>query len=103
MDATGQSLDELVDTAKRLTYMNDVEHSVFRMKDGTLQMFSGGRDGIKIGSIIDEIKTWVGHTHPYSLPPTGPSPGDFAVLDRLGQKSSWLLEHGEFTKFWRKP
>jgi hypothetical protein len=39
------------------------------------------------------------HTHPYQLPPTGPSAADFMMKDVLGQTSSWLLEHGLLIKF----
>jgi hypothetical protein len=52
--------------------------------------------------VIDALsaRRLIGHTHPYYLAPTGPSAADFGALQQLGQRSSYLLEHGKLTKFW---
>jgi hypothetical protein len=46
-----------------------------------------------------EITKIYGHSHPCQYNATGPSVADFNALQQLGQKSSYLLERGNVTKF----
>lgn len=104
-------LPELVKDAKSRTYEFACEHAVLEIDDGSLVMVRGGQFGIDLevrrmtgnaGTNRDElvvnidqrpvvVRRLVFHTHPR---PTGPSDGDFAVLDLLGQASSLLIELG---------
>lgn len=45
------------------------------------------------------VRRVIGHSHPWSLPASGPSGGDLDALQQLGQRSSYLLERGSLTKF----
>ena len=94
----GTSLDSIAGTLKELTYLNDVEHAVVRFSDGTRAIVSGGKYGIEFPPSVTRL---IAHTHPYTLPPTGPSSADLSALGDLGQGSSYLLEHGDITKFYK--
>jgi hypothetical protein len=58
----------------------------------------GGKEGIDFGT--GNITRIYGHSHPYHLPPTGPSADDFRALRQLDdQPFSYLLEHGQIYRF----
>jgi urease gamma subunit len=98
----GEKITDIIDEARQLTYFDDIEHAVVSFKNGDRFLVSGGRHGIDIPkNQVDQIRRIIGHTHPYSLPITGPSGPDIDGLFQLGQKSSYLFEHGELSKFWR--
>jgi hypothetical protein len=71
-----------------------------QLSDGTRAIVVGGSNGIEFAE--GQIERIFLHTHPFELPATGPSDADLSALARLRQVSSWLLEHGLLTKFFRK-
>lgn len=114
--------DELIEDAKSRTYEHVREHAVLEIADGRRVMVCGGPFGISLGVrrstgpvgregdelVVDidgqpvVVRRLVFHTHPK---PTGPSDGDFAVLNILGQRSSMLYELSgprDGTEFGRK-
>jgi hypothetical protein len=94
----GEKIADILNEGKVLTFETGNEHALVRLGDGSRAIVSGGPGGIRLG---EEVVTVFGHTHPYGLPPTGPSAADFQMLENLDQFSSWLLEHGQLTKFHR--
>jgi len=92
----GETLTDIVQEGKQLTFASDVEHAVVTLKDGRRVLVSGGKHGIEL---TKDVKRVIGHTHPYSLPPSGPSTGDLNALRELKQRNSYLLERGELQKF----
>lgn len=93
----GEKIADLVDEAKRLTFTTGNEHAIVKLTNGQRAIVSGGPTGIIFQE--GQITRLFGHTHPYHLPPTGPSAGDIDALRQLGQRSSYILEHGELFKF----
>lgn len=68
------------------------------LKDGTRVLVQGGEKGMSLGHLPG--RRVLGHAHPYHTAPTGPSGADISALQFLGQKSSYLFEHGELFRFW---
>jgi RHS repeat-associated protein len=93
----GERVADLINEAKTLTYTTGNEHAVVTLADGTRAIVSGGEGGITFAE--GQVTRIFGHTHPYQLPPTGPSGADFAALELLGQRSSYVLEHGQLIRF----
>jgi hypothetical protein len=93
----GEKIADIVAEGKSLTFTTGNEHALVKLASGERAIVSGGPGGITWEA--GEVTRVFGHTHPYQLPPTGPSPADFGMLDVLGQRSSWLLEHGQLTRF----
>lgn len=98
--AFGEKVADLVEEGKALTYQTGNEHALVKLADGTRAIVSGGQKGIswKVG----QVRYVWGHTHPYQFGATGPSADDFTMLQRLGQPSSTLVEHGQIIKFYAK-
>ncbi len=92
----GEKIADIVNEGKVLTYETGNEHALVGLANGDRAIVSGGPGGIEF---TDDVTRVFGHTHPYQLPISGPSSADFAMLDAYGQQSSWLLEHGQLTKF----
>jgi hypothetical protein len=95
--APGEKIANLIAEGKSLTYTTGNEHALVRLASGERAIVSGGPGGITWSR--GQVTRLFGHTHPYGTPPTGPSAADFKVLGKLGQRSSWLLEHGQLTRF----
>lgn len=93
----GERVADIIDEGKRLTFTTGNEHALVKLADGSRAIVSGGRGGINFAS--GQVKRLFGHTHPYHLPSTGPSAADFQALHSLGQRSSYVLEHGIITRF----
>jgi hypothetical protein len=91
---------DLLDELKSRTYESGREHAIVDLQDGRRVLIEGGPRGIDDPAA--QIKQLLIHTHPYDLPPTGPSKDDIDFITRLGQSSSWLLEHGQLTQFFPK-
>ena len=92
-----ESMQSITNEMKELTYQTANEHAMVTLKDGTRVIVSGGEAGISFSKMpITEIAM---HTHPYTLPASGPSAADIEAIARLGQTFSYLLEHGELIKF----
>ena len=93
----GERVADIINEVKQLTYTTGNEYAVVKLADGTRAIVSGGQGGINFAG--GQITRIFGHSHPYQLPATGPSALDFESLQILGQRSSYLLEHGVLTRF----
>jgi RHS repeat-associated protein len=93
----GEKIADIVAEGKSLTFATGNEHALVSLANGERVIVSGGPTGIDLSAL--NIRRLIGHSHPYHLAPTGPSAADFAALKALGQRSSYLLEHGTLTKF----
>ena len=97
----GESIDDIIQEVKSLTYTEDCEHALVRLADGKRAIVAGGRDGIEFST--EEVARLIGHSHPYTRPATGlPSDADREAIEALGQRSSYILEHGLLFKFWAR-
>ncbi|MEA2492507.1 MAG: hypothetical protein QOJ29_418 [Thermoleophilaceae bacterium] len=101
----GEKVKDLVDEIKDLVYTTGNEHGVVSYPDGRRMIVSGGPTGISFDPT--KVRRVIGHVHPPKaiLPPEiqptpGPSGGDIHTLTVLGQRSSWLVDNGEFYRFW---
>ena len=76
------------------------EHAIITLQTGERLIVQGGQAGISFEAFADTLRRIILHTHPTT---TGPSAADFAMLEQLGQKSSWIYElfGGGLTKFAR--
>lgn len=92
----GEKWINVLQEMKELTFTKKREYAVVRLHDGTRALVAFGEKG---GTLPDSVKRTIIHSHPYHLPPTGPSPDDFQMLIDLGQKRSYILEHGQIIKF----
>lgn len=95
-----ESLDEVVDEAKALTWTHRCGVALLRIDAGQLLLVRGGADGIQF-DVVDEkvfvtiegvprqvtLLAW--HTHPR---PTGPSDHDCRFLQMLRQPESFIYE-----------
>lgn len=95
----GERVADIINEVKTLTFTSGNEHAVVTLADGSRAIISGGPGGITWTE--GQITRIFGHSHPYQLPATGPSALDFTALERLGQRSSYLLERGQLTRFSR--
>ncbi|HMO26610.1 MAG TPA: hypothetical protein PKB10_10100 [Tepidisphaeraceae bacterium] len=95
-----ESIADVVNEAKAMTWIHRSEHALLRIADGRLMLVRGGADGIELDQVDDEIRIEVDgashkvsllawHTHPR---PTGPSDHDFRLLQLLGQPDSRIYE-----------
>jgi hypothetical protein len=85
---------------KLLTLRTNNEHALVTLASGERALVSGGPQGIKFGE--GQITRLFGHTHGYQFPAAGVSGADRAAIQALGQRSSWVFEHGKEIKFsWR--
>jgi hypothetical protein len=93
--AKGESLAELINEAKALTFTTGNEHAVVTFQNGTRGLVSGGPGGITFSTAGENgIKRILGHTHPTSAPP---SRMDWKVLEKLGQSKQYVFHGGEIT------
>jgi hypothetical protein len=95
--AHGERIADLVAEGKALTFSTGNEHALVRLSTGERVLVSGGPTGIDLGGL--SVERLIAHSHPYHLPPTGPSAADLGALKQLGQRSSFLLEHGHIIRF----
>ena len=94
--STQEDLNALVTDMNQATYETGLEHAVVRT-GGELKLVSGGPTGIELSDSVEEVLL---HTHPF--PASGaPSADDIAMLERLGQESSWILSREGLTQFFR--
>jgi hypothetical protein len=96
----GEKVQNIINEAKSLTFMTGNEHALVKLSSGERALVSGGSRGIEFKE--GQITRLFGHTHPYELTKTGPSKADYDALRTLGQKSSYLLEQGSLSKFYRR-
>ena len=96
----GESVDSLISEVKALTFETGNEHAVVKLANGQRAIVSGGTNGVSFGA--GEVTRIYGHSHPYQFGATGPSSQDINALGVLGQKSSYLLEHGTISNFFRE-
>lgn len=95
----GETLDDIINELKRLTFTKDKEYAIVKLASGERAIVTGGRDGIMLPP--HRIRRLLLHTHPYSRPATGfPSNEDRDCIAALGQRSSYILEHGVLFKYW---
>jgi RHS repeat-associated protein len=95
----GERVADIIREVKQLTFTSGNEHAVVTLADGSRAIVSGGPGGITFAQ--GQITRLFGHSHPYQLPATGPSAADLNALQILGQRSSYLLEHGQLIQFSR--
>ncbi|HEX9411374.1 MAG TPA: RHS repeat-associated core domain-containing protein [Actinomycetota bacterium] len=93
----GEKIADIVNEGKILTYETGNEHALVKLASGERAIVSGGPGGIDFAE--GEVTRIFGHTHPYQFPATGPSSADFQMLDYFGQRSSWILEHGDLYRY----
>jgi hypothetical protein len=105
-----ESLPEVVNEAKALTWTHRAEHALIRCAPGNLFLVRGGADGIgfqtrdgrvyiDVDGVAREVTLLAWHTHPR---PTGPSDHDRNFLKLLGQHDSLIYEmfsDGNGTRF----
>jgi hypothetical protein len=82
---------------KQFTYETGNECAIVNLANGERALISGGTKGIFFEE--GQITRIYVHTHPYEYSATGPSAGDLNSLKELGQKGSYLIEHGNIEKF----
>jgi len=87
----------VVEELKIRTFQTGKEHAVVKLASGERAIVSGGQKSISFTE--GSITRIFGHTHSPYLNATGPSVSDFATLERLGQTTSYLLEHGDLYKY----
>lgn len=92
----GEKLEDIINEGKTLTFETGNEHALVKLVTGERALVSGNEYGISFGEQATRV---FGHTHPFQFPASGPSPIDRAALRALGQRSSWLFEHGQKIKF----
>lgn len=95
----GERVANIIEEMKSLTYTTGNEHALVTLADGSRAIVSGGPGGITFAE--GQITRLFAHSHPYQLPPTGPSGADINALRVLRQRSSYLLEHGRLYRFSR--
>lgn len=93
----GEKINVIINEVKGLTLTNGTEHAVVKLVNGQRAIVSGGTTGIRFPA--NTVSRIFGHTHPYQFPASGVSSADRLMLDKLGQISSYLLEHGDLYKF----
>jgi RHS repeat-associated protein len=93
----GEKLADIVNDAKAFSFQTGNEHALVTLANGQRALVSGGEGGIRFGE--GQIKRLFGHTHGYHYPAGGASAADRAAIQALGQRSSWVLEHGKLFKF----
>jgi RHS repeat-associated protein len=92
----GEIWEDLVNEVEQLHKASGNEHAIVKLLNGENAIVKGNARGIELQG---EVKKVFLHTHPYHLPPTGPSPMDLFFIRSLGQRSSYLLEHGWLYRF----
>lgn len=80
-----------------LAWTTGNEHALVTLANGQRAFVSGGAGGINFAP--GQINRLFGHTHPFQFNFTGPSNVDRAAIRALGQRSSWVLDHGQLIKF----
>ena len=93
----GEKVADIIEEAKLLTYSTGREHVLDSLEDGRRILLMGGEEGMSFNGL--QVRRLLGHTHPYEIRPTGPSGENQSALRAFGQRSSYLLEHGELLKF----
>jgi hypothetical protein len=93
----GEKLGSIIDDAKGLTFRTGNEHALVTLANGQRALVSGGPNGINFGQ--GQITRLFGHTHGFQYPAAGASAADRAAIQALGQRSSWVFEHGQQIKF----
>jgi len=96
----GEKISDIVAEAKAVTYTTGNEVALVKLASGERALVTGGQGGINFAD--GQITRLFGHTHPYQVPPTGPSAFDVQAIQSLGQQSSYILEHGQLFKFGAK-
>jgi RHS repeat-associated protein len=97
--ARGETLDEVQNEMKGLAFQNGQEVGLIRLINGPRAIVMGN----EVTNITLPLDTQriLGHIHPMDMPMSGPSPDDMDALGALNQFSSWLYEHGVWTRFGR--
>ncbi len=99
----GEKISDLIDEAKGITYIEDVEAAVIQLQNGSRYLVTGGRHGINLPSNTAKI---YGHTHPRVMGGVNtPSEGDRRALDLLdggnGQSKTYIFHDGQRTTIYR--
>jgi hypothetical protein len=97
----GETIADIMEEAKGITFTTGNEVALVKLAPGERALVTGGTGGITWSE--GEVTRLFGHTHPYDIPPTGPSAFDMQALQQLGQQNSYILEHGQLIKFGIKP
>ena len=92
----GEKVDDLISELKTLTFTNDKEYAIVKLRNGTRALVTGSHKQIDFS---DEISKLFIHSHPYSEPFKGASPDDLFSNYVLGQRSSWVMDNGQIIKF----
>jgi hypothetical protein len=93
----GEKIANIVNEIKELTLTTHKEHALVKLASGKRAIIAGGEEGIT--RLSGQVTRIFGHSHPYHLAPTGPSSLDLSALESLGQRSSYLFEHGILSRF----
>jgi hypothetical protein len=100
----GETIANLVEEVKSLTYSTGNEHAVVKLVSGQRALVAGGPGGIT--GLAGRVSRVYGHSHPYPATSgfiaSGPSQYDKAALRHLGQHSSYLLERGRLYRYWAR-
>jgi len=99
--AHGEKVAGIIEEGKYLMLTTGDEHALVSLQTGQRALVSGGPKGITLDEL--PIRRMIGHTDPYHLAAAGASDLDGAALTACGQRSSYLLEHGELSRFWLGP
>jgi len=97
----GEKIADIMEEAKGITFTTGNEVALVKLASGERALVTGGSGGITWSE--GEVTRLFGHTHPYDVPPTPPSDFDVQALQQLGQRNSYILQHGELMKFGVKP
>jgi RHS repeat-associated protein len=93
----GESLGSIANDLKQFTFSTGNEHALVKLASGERAIVAGGPGGINFAE--GQITRLYAHTHPFQSLATGASAADRVTIQALGQRSSFLLEHGNITKF----
>jgi RHS repeat-associated protein len=93
----GEKLSGIANDLKQLTFSTGNEHALVKLASGQRAIVAGGPGGINFAE--GQISRLYAHTHPFQSLATGASAADRMTIQALGQRSSFLLEHGNIIKF----
>jgi hypothetical protein len=97
----GEKMTDLLGELMARTWDTELEHGIITLKNGQRYMVSGGPGGINFDPFENDLRRVVVHTH---SKPGGISDHDHRMLEKLGQKNSYIYEMfgAGITKFRRK-
>ncbi len=73
------------------------EHAAVGLDDGDSAIVSADPHSIDLSGDVTRL---FAHAHPYGEFSTRPSPEDIDAVGDLGQRSSWLIERVQTSRYW---